>query len=145
MVAKIVSSLFFIGYIPFAPGTWGSLAVIPIMWILQPSPVYYLLILCLSFLLGLWSSAKCEQYWGKDSGRIVIDEFCGQMIALMFIPFTLVNVVAGFLLFRFFDILKPFPIRNIELALKGATAVMLDDVAAGVTANILMHLFIQIQ
>ena len=82
-----------------------------------------------------------EPIWGKDHGRVVIDEVAGMCISLLFVPVTIGYVLAGLILFRFFDIAKPLFIRKLEL-LPGGWGVMMDDILAGVYTNILLHAFI---
>ena len=93
--------------------------------------------------LGIWSGNKVEPIWGKDHGRVVIDEVAGMCISLLFIPVTIYYVVAALILFRFFDIVKPLYIRKME-ALPGGLGVMMDDVLAGVYANIVLQVFLLI-
>lgn len=94
--------------------------------------------LCL-FALGIYSSGKVEAGWGKDSYRIVIDEWVGMSLALLFVPVRWPNLLTGLVLFRFFDIAKPFYIRKLE-ELKGGWGVMMDDVLAGIYANLVLQL-----
>ena len=92
-------------------------------------------------LTGIWSATMVEPHWGKDSSRIVIDEAAGMCISLLFVPVTVKYLVAGLLLFRFFDIVKPLYIRKAE-SLRGGWGVMMDDVLAGLYTNILLQLII---
>ncbi|HEY9048757.1 MAG TPA: phosphatidylglycerophosphatase A [Ohtaekwangia sp.] len=92
--------------------------------------------------IGVWSANGVEGEWGKDSSRVVIDEVAGMVITLLFIPLTWITIAAGFVLFRAFDILKPFYIRKLE-AVPGGWGVMLDDIAAGIYANIVMQIFVR--
>ncbi|WP_153797988.1 phosphatidylglycerophosphatase A family protein [Foetidibacter luteolus] len=89
--------------------------------------------------LGTWSAGKVEAQWGHDSSRVVIDEVAGMMIALAFVKLTAVNIIAGLILFRFFDIVKPLYIRKAE-QLPGGWGVMADDVLAGIYARALLAL-----
>jgi phosphatidylglycerophosphatase A len=133
---------FGVGYSPLAPGTLGTLVAIPIYYFLSeiPSPIYEITLIAF-FFLSVWISANAEIYYGKkDDQRIVIDEIMGFLITMLWIPKTVHFVVIGFFLFRFFDILKPFPIRRLERKLKGGFGVVLDDVLAGIYANILLRL-----
>ncbi len=133
---------FGVGYSPVAPGTLGTLIAIPVYYFLSeiPSPLYEITLVGF-FFLSVWISENAEIFFGKkDDQRIVIDEIMGFLIAMLWIPKTIRFVIIGFFLFRFFDILKPFPIRRLEKRLKGGLGVVLDDVAAGVYANIILHL-----
>ena len=133
---------FGVGYSPIAPGTLGTLIAIPIYYFLSeiPSPIYEIT-LSAFFFLSVWISANVEIYYGKkDDQRIVIDEIMGFLTTMLWIPRTVYFIIIGFFLFRFFDILKPFPIHHLERKLKGGFGVVLDDVLAGVYANIVLRL-----
>ena len=135
----IIASVFYIGYIPIASGTFGSLAALICMWFLKPDRPFLGILVVAVFGIGTVTSHVVEGIFGKDSGLIVIDEFAGFMISVYSLPFTPGYLIAGFFLFRFFDILKPPPIKNIERVVKGGLGVMLDDVAAGVATNLLLQ------
>ena len=143
----IIATGFGVGYSPVAPGTLGTLVAIPIYYFLSdiPSPLYEITLVGF-FFLSVWISEKAEIFFvKKDDQRIVIDEIVGFLITMLWIPKTTRFIIIGFILFRFFDILKPFPIRRLEKGLRGGYGVVLDDVAAGVYANIILqviHLFI---
>jgi len=87
---------------------------------------------------GTWAADRVEPDWGKDSYRVVIDEVAGMWVSLLFVPITMPRLLVGLVLFRFFDITKPLYIRNME-KLPGGAGVMLDDVLAGIYANVLMQ------
>ncbi|WP_460879502.1 phosphatidylglycerophosphatase A family protein [Pontibacter rugosus] len=91
--------------------------------------------------LGVWSATQVEPLWGKDDKKVVIDEVAGMCISLLFLPLTPVTLMVGLLLFRFFDIAKPLFIRKME-NFKGGWGVMLDDVLAGVYANIVLQILL---
>jgi phosphatidylglycerophosphatase A len=138
----ILATGFGVGYSPVAPGTLGTLVAIPIYYFLSeiPSPLYEITLIGFIF-LSVWISEKAEIFFvKKDDQRIVIDEIVGFLITMLWIPKTTRFIIIGFILFRFFDILKPIPIRRLEKGLKGGYGVVLDDVAAGVYANIILHL-----
>jgi phosphatidylglycerophosphatase A len=130
------------GAIPFAPGTMGTIAAIPIYLLFAWLPLgWYLFITLVMFVIGIW---LCE-IAAKDTGvhdhpGIVWDEIVGYMITMIAVPHTLKYILLGFVLFRFFDILKPWPIKPIDKHLKGGLGIMLDDVLAGVFALIIMKL-----
>jgi phosphatidylglycerophosphatase A len=92
-------------------------------------------------LIGIWSSSKVEIVWGKDHNRVVIDEIAGMCITLLFVPFSISYIIIGFLVFRFFDILKPLYIRRLE-SLKGGWGVMGDDVLAGIYSNLILQIVV---
>jgi phosphatidylglycerophosphatase A len=129
------------GYSPLVPGTMGTLVAIPVYLILSsiPSPVYEWTVITF-FFLASWVSGRAETYWGKkDDQRIVIDEIMGFLTTMMWLPRTFAFIILGFFLFRFFDILKPPPIHRLE-SISGGYGVVLDDVLAGVYANIVLHI-----
>jgi len=133
---------FGVGYSPVAPGTLGTLLAIPVYYFLSniSSPIYEITLIGF-FFLSVWISENAEIFFRKkDDPRIVIDEMMGFLITMLWVPKTILFVTIGFFLFRFFDILKPFPIRHLEKRLKGGLGVVLDDVMAGVYANIILHL-----
>jgi len=131
-----------VGYSPVAPGTLGTLIAIPVYYFLSNilSPIYEITLVGF-FFLAVWISENAERFCGKkDDQKIVIDEIIGFLITMLWVPRTLLFVIIGFFLFRFFDILKPFPIRRLEKGFKGGFGVVLDDVVAGVYGNIILHL-----
>jgi phosphatidylglycerophosphatase A len=120
-------------------------AVCCIIWLLIPAGDFtnswqVLLTIAIS-VLGVWSGNVVEAMWGKDSNKIVIDEVAGMMITLLFIPVQFKFVLAGLVLFRFFDIAKPLFIKKMELLPEG-WGVMADDVLAGLYANILLEIIV---
>ncbi len=132
----------FSGFLPFAPGTFGSLLGIIVFYFLHLLPsAIYLLTTITFFFLAVWAAQCGEKIFKvKDSPKIVIDEILGCLVSLSFSPFSFFNILGGFLFFRLFDIIKPPPINLIHQRLKGGWAVVLDDLAAGVAANILMQI-----
>src|SRR4030066_587543 len=138
----LLATGFGVGYSPIAPGTLGSLVAIPIYYFLSeiPSPLYEITLIGF-FFLSVWISENAEIFFGKkDDRRIVIDEMMGFLIAMLWIPKTIRFIIIGFFLFRFFDILKPFPIRRLERRLKGGFGVVLDDVMAGGYGDIILQI-----
>jgi len=135
--AAFIACGFGSGFIPFAPGTWGSLVAVLVWWfLLSPlAPLPQLLVIALVFIAGTWLTGLVQRRHGVvDDGAIVIDEFVGQWLALLALPQDPLLAAAGFGLFRLFDIWKPGPIRYLERRLGGALGVMADDVLAGVIA-----------
>ncbi|KPK99425.1 MAG: hypothetical protein AMJ91_07885 [candidate division Zixibacteria bacterium SM23_73_3] len=138
----MISTFFYAGYFPFAPGTFGSLITLVIIWFLIPLFFYILLPISLGlFFLSVWSASRVEETFGKDGSPIVIDEVTGMVISLIFVPKEIKFFVGAFLLFRLFDIIKPPPARRME-RLKGGWGVTLDDVIAGIYANLSLHLIL---
>lgn len=138
----ILATVFGLGLVPLAPGTAGSLAAVlfykaalhALAW-----PVYLLLVVVL-FGVGAAAAARHAAELGRpDPGRIVVDEVCGQLVACAFLPASWIAVAVVFALFRFFDIIKPWPIRKLE-GLPGGWGIMADDVGAGLAAAALARL-----
>ena len=125
------------GFAPKAPGTFGSLAAVLIWWVALGSlPLStQLLVIVATTALGTWLTHRVQaRYQVSDPGAIVVDEFAGQWIALLFAPMTLWGMLAGFALFRLFDVWKPWPVGALEKGVPGALGVMVDDLAAGILA-----------
>ena len=117
-----------------APGTAGSLVAAVALWFIPFTRLWFLAVLAVITLLGLWAAHRVEVVTGrKDPGLIVIDEVAGMMVSVMFLPRTLAVFVSAFLLFRLFDIWKPFPARESQ-ALRGGFGVMVDDLIAALYA-----------
>lgn len=144
LLFKYIATLGFIGYLPYAPGTFGSAAGLLAALLVRPDDLHLLIIVLPLFLLGIMAAHNAEKLLGKDSGHIVIDELCGYLIAILFIPKTLGYLMAAFVLFRAFDIVKPPPIRKIEKIVPGGAGIMLDDVLAGIYANLCLQVWMQI-
>jgi phosphatidylglycerophosphatase A len=136
-----IATLGFIGYMPVAPGTFGSLiACVLFILIKPPLSVHIMMLLFLTF-VGVISSHYAEILLkDKDSRHIVIDEFCGYFLAVLFLPHSTFFIISAFFLFRFFDILKPFPIRNVEHLLPGGAGVMADDIVAALYTNVILQI-----
>ena len=143
--ANILASWFYSGYSPIAPGTLGSLVALPCAYLIQEYLGISGLIIgiILVFIVGVWAAKQYSSYTNsQDSPKIVIDEVVGQWIALLLVPPELVLYVLGFVLFRFMDILKPWPISVVDQRIKGGFGVMFDDVlAGGISALILWNVW----
>ena len=134
----------FIGNIPFAPGTFGTILGLPLCFLLAKTELPVAVFLTAIFIIfSILIAHDAEKILKKDDpGCIVIDEIAGLMVALFGLPFNAVYASAGFVIFRFFDILKPFPIRLIEKKLSGGTAIVMDDVAAGICTNLVLRVLL---
>ena len=144
--AVFLATGFYVGNIPFAPGTFGSLIGLPLCFLLagiQFSAAMIAAVLIVG--LSVWIAGTAEKTLGrKDPGCIVIDEIAGMVVTLIGLPFNFTTVVTGFILFRILDILKPFPIRVLDKRLSGGLGIVVDDVVAGALANISIRILIYI-
>lgn len=140
--SSLLATWFGSGLLPWAPGTWGSLAAVPfgvvLFWL--SGPLGLLLASVAVFLVGLWAAHSYEQVTAiKDPGAIVIDEVAGQWLALIPAGLNPAGVVLAFILFRAFDVAKPWPVGWADRHLKGAFGIMADDVIAGLYAAALVY------
>ena len=132
-----------IGYMPFAPGTYGTLAALVCVMVFSPSLQSHFLLFVIITIVGSFASTAAERAFNqKDSSRIIIDEVAGFFIATLAVPHSTPLLIAAFILFRFFDILKPLMIRKLESALSGGVGVMADDILAGLYANIILQVYL---
>ncbi len=137
-VSRLVATFFGAGNSPVVPGTMGTLAALPLYLLLSKlSLPRYLLSVGILAVLGVSAASRAEALWGKDPGRVVIDEVVGFLVTLVSRPKGIRDILIGFVLFRFFDVVKPPPARNLE-ALPGGFGVMADDVAAGAMSALLL-------
>ena len=143
-----------VGYLPLAPGTWGSLVGVGIFLLLAWAiPAYSLIVVVLVAIVavtcvGTWAATRTEQLSGrKDPGKVVVDEVAGQFIALfpltLFTNWSTLAVIVSFILFRFFDIVKPYPANKLQ-ELNGGAGVMLDDLVAGMYGAVIVSSVLKI-
>jgi len=134
----------FIGKIPFAPGTFGSILGLLFYFILSGLTWLQAFFLILFFtLFAVWVSGEAEKILdAKDPGSIVIDEIAGMAVTFYLFPFSLVIGISGFIIFRIFDILKPFPIGFLEKRFSGGVGIVIDDVVAGAISNIVLQILL---
>ncbi len=137
------STGFYSGYCPVAPGTAGTVVAVPLYLAMSrlPAPSYGITVVAFLFMSWWFSRAAEEVFVKRDSSRIVIDEIAGFLVTMGFVPPMPVHVFFGFVLFRFFDILKPFPIKRLERVRNGY-GVVADDVMAGIYSNLILHISI---
>ena len=133
------------GLMPVAPGTWGTLAAIPVFLLLAVfSPMVYLVITLLFFIVGIRiCSIVTNELGAQDYSGIVWDEIVGYLLTMAYAPVSFTWIITGFVLFRIFDILKPQPIRYVDTKVKDGLGIMLDDVLAAIPAWIIMQLLIR--
>ena len=139
----VLSSWFGIGLIPGAPGTYGTLAAVPfIVGIGAFGRVWYILFFALIVTVAVWSSDRTGSLLGKeDPAEVVIDEVSGFCLTMLLLPFSWLLLGVGFILFRIFDILKPYPIGRVE-KLRGGFGIVADDLLAGFYAHLGLRIFL---
>jgi phosphatidylglycerophosphatase A len=144
----LIATFFKIGHLPLMPGTWASLATAILVYFIKPywmAPLYIQIpVIVLIFLLGIPAASASEKHFDKkDPRHCVIDEVAGQMVALLLVPHTVYYYIAGFFLFRVFDVLKPPPVSTAE-KLPAGLGIMTDDIVAGLYAFGILQLYIHI-
>jgi len=143
-----------VGYLPLMPGTFGSLLSVGMFLLLTrvvagAALVALVLVLILAFtVVGIWAGTRTEQLSGrKDPGKVVVDEVAGQFVALfpitLFTRWSTAAVIVSFILFRFFDIVKPYPANRLQ-EMKGGAGVMFDDLVAGVYGAAIVSIFLKV-
>lgn len=140
-LAVFIATAGYCGYFPFAPGTVGSAAGLLLYLLVRwsGSPPIEIALIVLLFAAGIWAGTTAERYFGGiDPGPIVIDEVVGMLITLAFVPVGVPGAIAGFVLFRVFDVIKPYPAGRLE-SLHGGLGVMADDAMAAVYANLALR------
>ncbi len=135
------------GYAPIASGTVGSLVALPLIFLstqlLHVSSALQVVVLVLAIVGACWVAGAAEQYLGEhDSGKIVVDEMVGFLTATALLDLTLLRLLVAFFLFRLFDILKPPPARYFDQHVPGGVGVVLDDVCAGIYANLIVRVLL---
>jgi phosphatidylglycerophosphatase A len=142
--AVFLATVGYAGYIPFAPGTFGSLIGLPLCFLLAGIKLSAAIMAVLLFIaLAIWiSGAAAKTLQRRDPGCIVIDEIAGMVVTFIGLPFTLTTAVLGFILFRLLDILKPFPIRALDQRMSGGLGIVTDDVVAGIFANAILRILL---
>ena len=141
---KLITSFFYLGHSPFMPGTVGSLGGLMVYALVKNNEILYGFTILFLFMLGVIFAGEAEKiYKRKDARMIVIDEACGMLLALFFVPRTMFSVILGFFLFRILDILKPPPAKKVE-KLTGSLGVMFDDIIAAIYTNIILQILTRI-
>jgi len=141
-----VATCGYLGYVPVAPGTFGSAAGLAVFAAVRwsGSPGVELAVIVLLLAVGVWSGNVAEEHFGGvDPAPVVLDEVAGMMITLALLPVNTYGAIAGFLVFRLFDVVKPWPANRLE-ALPGGLGVMADDAMAAVYGNLTMRILIAV-
>ena len=142
--ATLVATFGGIGNLPVAPGTWGSLAALPLAWTIRglAGPATLAAVAVAIFVLGCWAASRYIAAAGReDPGSVVVDEVAAQMLVLVPVRPELLTYAGGFLLFRLFDILKPWPVGWVDRNVKGGIGTMLDDLLAAIYAGAILYAF----
>lgn len=137
---KWIATGFNVGFVPNAPGTFGTLVAIPIVLITLNFSIFFKFLLFIAlFIIGIIASEYYQHYYEKeDPAEVVIDEIVAYYFIMIFVPYNLLNLILAFFIFRFFDILKPYPIKNVENSVKGGVGIMLDDILAAIYTLIII-------
>jgi phosphatidylglycerophosphatase A len=139
LIALAVATSCGVGYVPVAPGTFGSLAGLALWWILPHTWLVQFIAIVILFVAGAWSAGAAERHFGgTDPGQVVVDEVLGMLVTLFLVPVNWIGALVAFLWFRVFDIVKPYPANKLE-QLHGGVGVMADDAMAAVYANVALR------
>ena len=138
---EVLATFFYLGKVPLMPGTVGTLGAIPLVYLFSLFGHYvYIVLTFLLVLFSVWVSDKYEtMVQDHDRKEVVIDEVCGFVMAMFWLPLTWQSFVAAFVLFRLLDIVKPFPISSIDHKVQGGFGTVLDDLVAGIIANLILQ------
>jgi len=140
-VTPWIATFFGVGLVPVAPGTFGSLAALPVFLLIRRLQFKgYLAVIAVLSLMGLKASHTVEKQWGRDPSRVVIDEVVGMLLTLVSRPKGPASIVAGFLVFRALDIIKPPPVGTLDRTVGGGLGIMADDMAAGLMGALILTL-----
>jgi phosphatidylglycerophosphatase A len=145
-VILLFATWFGAGFIPYAPGTWGSLAALPFAaGAYSLGFVFSCLALLIIFFFSIPVSGQASRIMKvEDPSPVVIDEVAGIFVTMFLIPVSWSTLAAGFVLFRIFDIIKPFPVGLIDKKIKGGAGIVLDDIMAGVYANVCLRIILTV-
>lgn len=139
----LIATGLYTGYGKPFPGTWGTIPAWLIgYFLISGDQLVLAIVTILTFFISVWSASKTEDFFGHDSKKIVIDEWAGMFVTILFVPFSVINYLIAFILFRAFDVIKIPPVRQLE-RLPGGWGVTMDDIAAGIYANILTQIIIK--
>ena len=143
-IVKLLSTFFYVGYLPLIPGTFGSLAGIFLFYLIKIFALNYVLFTLAVIAIGFLVCGRAEKAMGKNDPRcVVIDEVAGMLLSLIFIPYDIKLVVIAFILFRVLDTFKPYPAGRLE-RLKGSVGIMSDDLIAGLYTNLILQVVIRL-
>ncbi len=143
-IVVFLATGFFTGFLPTAPGTWGTFAAIPLVMLAHKGgAVTQLSVAVILMFFAVWIAGRAEMLFeDRDARPIVIDEMVGFLVSLLWLPLSVLTVSLAFVLFRLFDIVKPPPVSIVEKRLQGGWGIIMDDVLAGVYTNISLRVFL---
>ena len=142
---RFLATFFYLGYSPIAPGTVGTLGGIGLFYLVSDLslPVYSLFLLGF-IIVSIWVSTEASVVFSEtDPRQVVVDEVCGYLVTMLLIPSSLINVILGFFLFRFFDVLKPPPVGIAERLPRGF-GIVADDILAGIYSNLILQVITRV-
>jgi phosphatidylglycerophosphatase A len=143
-ITKLLSTFFYVGYLPLIPGTFGSLVGILLIYLIELYALNYVLLTIAVIAIGFLVCGRAEKAMAKNDPRfVVIDEVSGMLLSLVFIPYDIKLVVLAFILFRVLDTLKPYPAGRLE-RLKGSVGIMSDDLIAGLYTNLILQVVLRV-
>jgi len=143
-IIKTLSTFFYAGYLPLIPGTFGTIAGVFLFYFVKDNNFMHILLTLVLIILGFLVTGGAERLFNKkDPKCIVIDEVCGMLLSLIFIPYDIKLVIMAFILFRILDTLKPFPSGRLE-RLSGSMGIMGDDIVAGLYTNIILQVVLRL-
>src|SRR3989338_3890035 len=143
-IIKILSTFFYVGYLPFVPGTFASIFGAGLVYLIKDNQFVYILVTLALLILGFLVAAKAEEIFAKkDAKYIVIDEIAGMFLSLIFIPYDIKLIIIAFILFRILDALKPYPLDRLQ-NLTGSIGIMSDDIVAGLYTNIILQVVLRL-
>jgi phosphatidylglycerophosphatase A len=139
-LATAVATAGYVGFVPFAPGTFGSAVGLVVYGAVSITSSWVVegLVLAVILVVGIWSADQVERQMGKDPGAVVIDEVAGMLVTLAFLDISVTGALVGFFIFRLLDVIKPPPARRLE-DLHGGPGIMFDDVMAGIYSNVALR------
>ncbi len=140
-LVEVLATFFYLGKVPIVPGTFGTAGAVPLVIVLGSAhPALYLAAALAVCAVSIYVAQRYESHFGvHDSRRVVIDEVAGFVVTMMWLPVNAQTLIVAFVLFRLLDIIKPYPINIIDRKVHGGFGVVMDDVAAGVVANVILQ------
>lgn len=143
-IVKTISTFFYIGYLPFIPGTFASIVGLFLFYLVKDSIFLHILFILILLLFGFLLTARAEKIFNQNDAKyIVIDEVVGMLLSLLFIPYEITLLTISFLLFRILDVLKPYPADRLQ-NLKGSIGIMSDDIVAALYTNIIIQVALRL-